>query len=146
MEARDGFKRLRSDHFGFHLDRPTAYEHMAKLRFEQNVICEVNEIVLRANKKLGVAIAKNSTFRELTSRNLIWMRESGVFHKHQKFFIRTKPDCTSNNEIYRSVMFKDVSSIFFILIFTHIFSIAVLVFENIAFALDSKRPKQNERK
>lgn len=129
MGLETGMKRLKCGYFAFHMDRPMAYEFMANYHFDQNEICEVNEIVLRDNKKLAIAIAKNSTFRELTATNLIWMRESGVFDKHQKYWKSHKPDCTTRNEIYRSVMFRDVCSIIFILIFFQILSIVLLVFE-----------------
>lgn len=134
MRSKAGMKRLKNGYFAFHMDRPIAYDLMAKYHFSQHEICEVNEIIFRDHDKLAVAIGKNSTFRELTAKNVIWMRESGIFHKHQKYYLSKKPDCTTQNEIYRSVMFRDIGSIIFILIFVQIFSIIVLMFENIFYS------------
>lgn len=131
-----GMKKVQNGGFAFHLNRPTAYDIMSK-QFDAHQIRQTIEIPFRADRQLGVVVAKNSTFRERTAINLAWMRETGILSKYKIFWNRPKPD-GSNAESYRSVSIGDIGCIILTLIFVMVISAVCLLFELILYAREKK--------
>lgn len=61
------------------MDRPTAYNLMSS--FDQPEICQMNEILFRKNRYLGVVVPKRSPFLERTAVCVSWMRETGILKR-----------------------------------------------------------------
>lgn len=130
MDPAEGMEEVRKGRFAYYLFRSIAYNLMSKA-FDPVDVCETTEIEFRESHHMGIGLSKNSSFRERTTINVAWMRETGIIQKHLKYWLRSKPKCLSRTEIFRSVTFADVSTSFFILIAASAFSFVLLVGERV---------------
>lgn len=127
LPPRDGMRRVQRGYFAYHCEGTLGYTLIAQM-FKPHEICETKEIRFRKNRDIGLITRKFSPFRDHKSTFWNWMRETGVFSKHKRHWILSKPTCMSN-AIVMSVGFDYVGSFFIFLLFAYAIAMIILAAE-----------------
>lgn len=130
MGAKEGFRRVKEEHFAFHCGATTAFSIIPKL-FDQRQICDIRSIVFQPHTKNGLIVKKNAPFRERLAINWHWTVEIGIAYRHVRYWEGRKPACTSDCH-FKGIGPRYVSPLLLLLLLAFAFSIILLICEVIA--------------
>lgn len=109
LPPEEGIARVRLGNFAYHSESYYSYSIVTRL-FSPAEICDFREIDFRKNGDYGIVLKKHSPFRDRVSTIWFWMRETGIFSKHFRYWKIQKPPCL-NKSMFMQVGFNYLGSL-----------------------------------
>ncbi|KAM8708520.1 hypothetical protein ACLKA7_015489 [Drosophila subpalustris] len=113
--------------FVFIAESATAYIYVAK-HYLPHEICQLNEIMLRAETSGHTIVLKTSSFVELFKLSQLRLLETGVHFRNFRFWVRTKLHCYQSN-VTVVVGLESAGPLFLLLLSAYIICLFVLGLE-----------------
>ncbi|KFB40628.1 AGAP001811-PA-like protein [Anopheles sinensis] len=123
-----GIQLVKQGGYAFHCDTAYGYTHVLET-FEEQQICELQEVQLYPQRAVQVPMAKGSLLRELFKLNLQLLKEYGLIAYHHAKTFAPKPKCIRNSNKVEPIYLTDVRFAFKLLGTGIAASIVILVLE-----------------
>ncbi|XP_011502678.1 PREDICTED: glutamate receptor-like [Ceratosolen solmsi marchali] len=129
--AEEGLRKVQKGDFAFQVDLATAYKIITDT-FNEDEICDLQEIELFAPKHTATCTSKHSPFKKMMTYGLRQTIEHGMSRRLNTIWYEKKPVCPeSHNSTPIPVNLQDFSPALIMITAAYFFSICLLLVENL---------------